>query len=480
MSFTAFLHQHFIGPLQMNHTKTSQDALEDYQLAAAYSPLYKGQLPNVLDNTIGEGGILSTAEDMARFSQLFMGQANDVLSDKSARAMEQNEYKRGFWPEEKDDTGNYYGLGWDSVKPYPFTEYGIKALSKGGDIATYHASLVVLPEKKMAAAVLTSEGSSSNNQLLAHQLLLHALKEKGEIKDIKPDKPFGEPFKAKMPKDVVTQAGYYARNLSQFRIDITEDGELSMTSDPEEKYVYTSDGTFVNKNGTTKVSFVTEKNGRTYLWKRNYQTLQGLGQEATSEYVAEKLEDNVLPKETADAWAKREGATYYLVNEKHSSDMYFFSHPTMQISVANGLPGYWEDKKITGPNTATSEIQIPGVDGLDTTETHFYKKDGIEYMKINAYSFVSEAKVKGIYVGNHSTTTISASGDANWFTIPETVAGKTMTVGLPTKNAFVVYDENGVCINHSLVSNNNKVTLPKNGSIVFIGTPGSEFKIAMR
>ena len=69
-----------------------------------------------------------------------------------------------------------YGLGWDSVKLYPFSEYGIKALA--GDTALQHAILVVLPEQKIAAAVLTSGGRSSTNQLMATELLLATLKRK--------------------------------------------------------------------------------------------------------------------------------------------------------------------------------------------------------------------------------------------------------------------------------------------------------------
>ena len=106
-----------------------------------------------------------------------------------------------MWP---GDSGNMfnYGLGWDSVKLYPFSEYGIKALTKGGDTILQHATLVV-PEQKMAAAVLSSGGTSMTNQLLANKLLLARLKEKGTIKDIKPDKSFGKPVKAKVPQDVV-------------------------------------------------------------------------------------------------------------------------------------------------------------------------------------------------------------------------------------------------------------------------------------
>lgn len=104
-------------------------------------------------------------------------------------------------------------------------------------MTTYSASLVVLPEKKIAAAVLSSGGSSDTDQLMASKLLL-ALKEKGEIKNIKSDKSFGKPVRAKIPQVVVKQAGYYTKSGSQFRVEITEDGVLSMANDPGTKYIY--------------------------------------------------------------------------------------------------------------------------------------------------------------------------------------------------------------------------------------------------
>ena len=63
------------------------------------------------------------------------------------------------------------------------------------------------------------------NQLLANKLLLARLKEKGAIKDIKPDKSFGKPVKAKVPQDVV-KSGFYGNSYSDFKIEITKKGEL--------------------------------------------------------------------------------------------------------------------------------------------------------------------------------------------------------------------------------------------------------------
>ncbi|MEI4800854.1 serine hydrolase domain-containing protein [Bacillus sp. FJAT-51639] len=480
MSFTEFLHQKFTEPLKLNHTKTPQDKWRDEKRAGLYFPAYQGQLPIESLNVIGSGGISSTAEDMVRFSQLFMGQGKGILSDKAVKAMEQEEYKKGMWPGDGDNILNY-GLGWDSVKLYPFSEYGIKGLAKGGDTALQHAILVVLPEQKMAAAVLSSGGQSSTNQLMATQLLLAALKEKGTIKDIKPNKSFGKPIKAKMPQDVAKKAGFYGNSGSHFKIEITKNGELFLPSNREEKYVYTANGSFINEKGTSKLNFVTEKNGRTYLRESTYQSTPGLGQDVLTHYLAEKLEDNVLSKKTAAAWAKREGVKFYLVNEKFSSAEYLVEPKilTTQITRKEGLAGYWDGRKITGPNTAAHQLQIPVMNGRDTTETHFYTEGGNEYMEMIGLLYVSESNVKPLDAGQSSKVTLQANGHAKWFKIPQAAAGKTMTVALSSKSSFAVYDEKGVCVNFTIVSGNNKVKLPNNGTVVFAGAPNSEFAITL-
>ncbi|PFZ50541.1 serine hydrolase [Bacillus wiedmannii] len=480
MSFTEFIHQRFTEPLKLNHTKTPQDKWEDEKRAGLYFPAYQGQLPIESVNVIGTGGISSTAEDMVRFSQLFMGQGKGILSDKAVKAMEQEEYKKGMWPGDGDNIYNY-GLGWDSVKLYPFSEYGIKGLAKGGDTPLEHAMLVVLPEQKMAAAVLSSGGKSSTNQLMATELLLSALKEKGTIKDIKPNKSFGMPVKAKMPQDVAKKAGFYGNSESDFKIEITKNGELFLPSNREEKYVYTADGSFINEKGTSKLNFVTEKNGRTYLRESIYKSAPDLGQIAVTHYLAEKLEDNVLSKKTAAAWAKREGSKFYLVNEKFSSMEYLVEPEllTTQITRKEGLAGYWDGRKITGPNTAAHQLQIPVMKGRDTTEAHFYKESGNEYMEMGGFLYVSGSNVKPLDAGQSSKVTLQANGHAKWFTIPQAAAGKTMTVALPSKSSFAVYDEKGVCVNFTIVSGNNKVKLPKNGTVVFAGAPNSKFAITL-
>lgn len=484
IGYTAFIHQYFTKPLDMKHTKTPQDVVNSAEMAGIYSPYHEGQLPKENYNVMGTGGLYSTAEDLVKFSRIFTGEVKGILSSKSVEAMAQDEYKRGMWPEDSD-TLMSYGLGWDSVNLFPFNEYGIKAVIKGGDTLSYHSSLVVLPEYNMAAAVISSGGASLTDQFIANELLLSSLEEKGFIKERKPEKSFGEPVKADMPKTLAKYAGIYGGNNLVMKIQITTAGQMTVTTlsapgNPAQEYTYTADGTFVNKEGTDKLKFVVEDNGKTYLWSRSYISVPGLGQLALSEYNAEKLEANPLSMEINAAWTKRDGKKYYLVNEKYTSMVYLNASSILPIHLNKENPGYVSSNKITGANEAVNLLQIPGTAGRDTMDIHFTKKNRGEYLTTLGFVYASEEHVKPLYSGSQSVTTIQASGYANWFSVPTAVKGKVMTVKMPAQGAFAVYDQTGICINHTVVSGKNEVVLPENGRIVFAGEVGSRFEISLK
>jgi len=93
-----------------------------------------------------------------------------------------------------------YGLGWDSVGPNFFSEYGIQALFKGGDTVLYHSLLMVLPEHNMAFAVVMSSGSSIMYGLpMAQSVLSQALLAEGKIKEIFPLQDLRAPVASEVP-----------------------------------------------------------------------------------------------------------------------------------------------------------------------------------------------------------------------------------------------------------------------------------------
>ncbi|WP_018758071.1 serine hydrolase domain-containing protein [Paenibacillus terrigena] len=484
MGFTAFIHKYITEPLDMTHTKTPQDLLDPAKMAGIYSPLYDGQLPKENYNIIATGGIYSTAEDLAKLSQIFTGQVDGILSSKSVKAMAQEEYKRGMWSADSD-TSISYGLGWDSVNLFPFNEYGIKAVTKGGDTTSYHSSLVVLPEYNMAAAVTSSGGSSATDQFIASELLLSALEEKDIIKERKPEKSFGVPVKTEIPKEISKYAGIYGGNNVVMKVEMNTAEQMSLSTltapnSPAQLYTYTADGTFVNDEGTEKLKFVVEKNGRTYLWSRSYISVPGLGQLAFSEYNAEKLEASELSQDINASWEKREGKKYYLMSEKYTSTVYLNASPIIPFHSLKEVPGYVSNNKIIAADKAVNGLQIPGMDGRDTMEINFFTKNGIEYFTAAGNVYASEELVKPLYSGKGSSTTIDADGYAKWYSVPASAKGKIMTVQMPSKGSFAVYDQAGICINHSVVSGKNEVVLPENGSIVFAGEVGSKFEISLK
>ncbi len=483
MNFTPYIHRYITEPLGMVNTKTPLDSPNTAKMAGLYYPTYTGQLPNETLNMIGAGGIYSTAEDLARFSQIFTGEAEEILSGKSTTAMVQEEYKTPLWPDDADNSLEY-GLGWDSVHLYPFSEYGMKALTKGGDTSLYHSSLVVLPEQDMAAAVVTSGGSSTYDQLLANEILLQALKEKGTIAEFKPKKSFGTPVKADMPESVMQYSGIYGATSTTTNIEITEGGVMSVTSEqpsdnPVQSYEYSVDGTFRSTNGNTMISFVTKENGRTYVWVRKYVSLPGLGQTAVSEYSAEKLQPQDLPAETTAAWIQRDGKRYYLLNQKYTSLAYLVSPQThTQLNLSKQLPGYVLDKRITGPNTAVTELQIPGMSGRDLSGLTFFTQDGVEYLNMGGIILVSEDAVKPLNFAKKSIVTIPPSGYARWYTISDNDGGKIVKVSMSQNASFAVYDAKGTCIYFSVIGGKDPVVLPLGGSIVFAGNAGTKFEIS--
>ncbi|REK74458.1 class A beta-lactamase-related serine hydrolase [Paenibacillus paeoniae] len=476
VDFTSYIHRYITEPLGMAHTVTPLDSPNTAEMAGLYYPDYTGQMPNEAANRIGSGGIYSTAEDLVRFSQLFTGGAEQLLSSQSAAAMTQNAFRKPLWPEDTE-----YGLGWESVNLYPFSEYGMKALSKGGDLVFYHASLVVLPEQDIAAAVVTSGGNSGYNELMANEILLQALKEKGTITEFKTEKSYGVPVKADMPESMLQYSGIYGSSDATMKIHITEGGNMSVTSEKSnnhsQSYKYSADGTFRSADGKVMASFVTEENGRTYFRVSLYSSLPGIGQTAYSMYVGEKLQPQDLPSETTEAWNKRDGKKYYLLNEKYTSVLYLIM-PSYQLNVSKQLPGYVLDKRITGPHTAISELQIPGMSGRDISGLTFFTEEDVEYLEQRGMILVSEDNVKSLNVAEKSVVTIPSSGYAEWYTISDKDGDSTIKVSMPLNASFAVYDANGKCVYFSIIEDKDQVTLPAGGSIVFVGDAGAQFEIS--
>ncbi|BAL01729.1 putative hydrolase [Oscillibacter valericigenes Sjm18-20] len=435
-------------------------------------------LPKDCIGIVGTGGLYATAEDLAAFGGALTG--TSILSAKSTAAMAAPEYDRGIWPEEPLGMVSY-GLGWDATEYRPFEQNGIQCLVKGGDTLRYHAALLVLPEYKMAAAVLTSGGVSTYNELAAAQILADALKAKG-IKVDQTTPALAQAQPASMPASFVSESGYYGTTTQQVKITVTADGKLtlhqmSMAHIPDQTLTYYSDGSFRDENNSVAVKLVKESNGYTYFYQQSYTPVPGLGIVSTSYYLMVKMPENSISAETQAAWDALASTSAVPLAEKYSSQLYLaLSDAAAEESVTSALtpgvefvPGYIGGQRIVSPTELTYDLPIGRDAGCVTVDGDFLWINGAPYQMKDSLKNISTKS-------GSSYATIQPSGYARWFKVGN-AAGKTMTVTFPEDAGFYVFDGSGALTTSSLLWGDTSAKLPEGGLIVFAGNSGARFRL---
>ncbi|WP_105176756.1 serine hydrolase domain-containing protein [Clostridium cagae] len=481
-SFTNFVHANITIPLKMDNTKTSQDGFNREKLAKTYSPIAPTiETPPDSANIIGAGGIYSTAQDLCKFGNIFTKNGT-LLSSNSVNQMISGEYKNGLWLDNIDNTETIfnYGLGFDGTEIFPFSQYGIKAIAKGGDTLLYHNSTVILPEYNMIAAVSSADGSSLYNEVLACNMLLDALKEKGIIKEIKSDKSFEIPTKTLINDDIKKYEGTYGASGQIINVKMNENGIMAISNTSllskvqDREYLYNGNGVFLKQDGSEKITFE-NKDGKIYLRFDSYIKLPGVGQTAIAQYMGQKLEENKLIAEVNKAWENRNNKKYFNITDKYNSQILSSAPPFIAINFNNG---YEMSNKIIDANNSINIIEIPVMAGRDTYDCTFFKESDIEYMKVAENILINQDGLKEISEGN-SVCAVEENGYNVWYKINDNLEGKKITVKLPENSGFLVYTKDGVCTNQSALTKNNTATLSGGGYIMFGGEKGSKIDITI-
>ena len=481
LDFMDYVDKYILDPIGLDDTFAPGGDFDVSRLAKTYRGDDTRALPADSLNAIGAGGIYATASDLAAFGGVLTG--TELLSQSSLDAMAYPEYSRGIWPEDTLDS-LAYGLGWDNMEWYPFCQSDIQALVKGGDTLYYHAGLVVLPEHDMAAAVVSSGGVSTYNEMVANQLLIAALAKEGvSVDESIPALPAAEP--AAMPADLLKNAGYYGSTSAQYQVSLTEDGKLTMhylnypTTIPDQTFTYHSDGTFRDATGTAYMSFVKEENGQVYLYQKTVSGLPGLGALPVSNYAAVKLPDNPLTPEVQAAWDDILTMGVLPMDEPYNSQTYAALADSAAGETPELVPGYMGSMRIVDAATALFEIQLPGVGGRDGLDYHVEDRDGVTWIIARGSAYMDASAVPELFTGSGTSyTTVQEDGYARWYTVGDSAAGKTMTVQLPKDAGFWVYDAAGQVTASSVLWNDTSVVLPEDGVLVFAGDPGARFHLS--
>ncbi|HEY2491817.1 MAG TPA: serine hydrolase domain-containing protein, partial [Paenibacillus sp.] len=482
LSYSEFIETFISKPLHLSSTKTPRDSFDRDKLAKTYFPAIDQALPVENVNLIGSGGLYSTAEELSKFAEVLIGNRTDILSEKSAKAMQSHEYRKGVWVSEETNSINY-GLGWDAVRLEPFSDYGITALSKGGDTQLYHAVLTTLPEHDISIAILSSGGKSIYNGIFASNVLLEYIRVKGIIKELLPEKTFEPPLKVDMPSDLLAYSGLYGNVGKTVNLEF-KNGEIDLPAlsglIPPQKYVYIGKGQFKNNDGNVTLSFDQPKNGKTYLKLSNYLNFPGLGQTVMVTYEYQKLDSNPLNQSTQTVWEQRNGKNYYALDEKITSFKYMIKASLALNLSVDVNHGYASGTQIVDKNKAVNVFDIPIFSGRDAFDLNFYNMDHTEQLMIDGESYISEDAIQPIYAGNDLFCTIPMGGQAKWYKIDEKSANRVMNVETPVSGGFAVYDANGMVVNFSKATSNHSVVLPEGGMIVFGGNEGDIFKINLK
>ena len=479
MEFMDYVRTRILKPAGLTDTFAPGDDFDTERLAKTYHGADTRALPQDCLNLVGTGGIYATASDLAAFGGTLTG--TKLLRQSSLKAMAASEYDRGIWPDTDAPDALSYGLGWDAVEWLPFSQSGIQALVKGGDTLRYHAGLVVIPEYHMAAAVLSSGGSSAYNEMAAAQMLAAALKVQGVALDESvPLLPEAAP--AAMPEELTKHSGYYGSTAAQYRVDVTADGTLTMRvltmpSVPAMTFTYRDDGTFRDSTGQAAMRFVTESNGQTYLYQQGAGQLPGLGILPTANYAAVKLPENPIAPEVQTDWDRYLSMSFLPMGEKYSSQTYLALADSAAQERAEMVPGYAGGSRIVDSTSARYELQLPGAGGRDGQEINVFEQDGITWMESNNALYMSMEGAPVLYTGaGWSYSTVQADGYARWYQVGRH-AGTTMTVQMPEDAGFWVYDGSGQVTASSVLWGDTAAVLPQDGFVVFAGDPGARFHL---
>ncbi|HBU82788.1 MAG TPA: serine hydrolase [Paenibacillus sp.] len=483
LSYSEYIAKFISNPLQLEATKTPLDSFDRDRLSETYWPTIETKLPIENANIIGTGGIYSTAEELSQFAEVLMGNRPDILSKSSAESMQNHEYRHGIWVSEERNTLNY-GLGWDAVALAPFSDYGVTALSKGGDTMLYHASLITIPEHDISMAVLSSGGSSTYNQMFASKVLLEVLEDQGIIEKIKPDQTFSAPVKVKMPTELTAYSGLYGTVGTTLNIDI-KNSEFKLPAlqgglIPEQGYVYTGEGKFTSPDGSVEVRFEKERNDKVYVKVQSNITFPGLGQTEMNTYNYQKLEQNPLEATTKAKWEARNGSKYYALDEKITSIFYLLPSMLIKNLSVDTENGYTNGTKVIDPNNAKNVVEIPVMNGRDAFDLQLYTKNGAEVLIQDGQEYIAEDAITPIFAGKTGVTTIPSNGQARWYAIDSRSANKSLTVDSPESGGYAVYNDKGEVVHFSVATNQQSTQLPKGGFIVFGGEVGDVFKIQLK
>ena len=362
-----------------------------------------------------------------------------------------------------------YGLGWDAVDLYPFSEMGIKAVTKNGDVIYSGSQMIVLPEYNLIAAAAGTGASNGVAKGFLIDSLLKILQEKGLI-DSMPEKPELTVTEDDITDEIKSFAGTYIRGWGAYELSFSGDTlvKTAFPSGDQTEFQYIGNGHFTDDSGTDYWFF--EQNGRQYQASRAWDNNTGLIDLPNVQIQGVKAENPPLDEETLAAWNKRAGKTYLLISEPYDSLGYVYptyglAIPGYQAKVASdpSLAPFWRGVRFTAPDTAENAAEVPITSSTNSVDIHVTEEDGLEVLHMSyGLAYCSSENLPQF----EPDAEITVSGTARWF---RTSTSQELTYEIPEECAIAVYDSELKPAGNTHVSGSDTVTTQAEGYIAFIG-----------
>ena len=496
-SYTDYVRENISDKIGVTDTGTPIDMFRNDMLVPSFSA---GGLPLETSYcvTIGGGGIYATASDTAKFGAAFFTGDDTLIPDDAKSAMStrhnDNEYS--------DDNG----LGWDHAEMLRYKQSGVKVVGKGGDTDMDHAFLMVAPDEKISVAVLSNGGGSTMNELAAQALMDVVLQEKGIsiAEKALPECTIAD----EIPDGYKAYEGWYVMNVmggsdTLCRVTFPDNKYLHMEKITSRKteytdYVYTADGDFAElayevedsgfdkrllAGGSSRLSFEKNADG-TFMKISGGLYYPVLGSIDVKMYAGQMIDENNVGEGVINSFKALDGKKFLLAGDKYSSSNYE-DKSIGQFSVINELNGYVflaSEKnecllKITDGELLVSPKNIPSSSSRDLMDiTLDTDKNGRQTMKT---SFGTEyILANDIPEFDISVKTVEITGNAEWYSISDSIANTPVTVTKPENSAVIVFNKFDEPIYTSHVKDEgNVIPMPKGGRVLFLGEAGTKFGI---
>lgn len=465
--YEQWLRGELFDPLGMEHSCTPMDCPDESEIVKTYFGSSIEALPTLTLDP-GFGGVFSTAEDLCRFGRAFTAQGSDVLSKETASEMAEAAYQNGVWYERGESVTNY-GLGWDAVDLYPFSEMGIKAVTKNGDVLLSGSQLLVLPELNLVAAVTASGQSASVGKAFLIQSMLDILLDKGLIDSV----PMGgiqDKGTVALTKDMTDYAGMYVRTSGTFEIAF-QGNELVKTSFSDgsvQTYHHIGDGVFTDGD-SVEVWFV-QADGNTYLVQRTWDNGYGLITLPEVSFVGVQTDTHELDESTKAAWRNRKGKRYLLVSEPADSMGYLYpafglALPSFKMTVnadVDSVP-FWRGMKIIDEDHAENQAKVPANASTNAVSAEFFTQEGTEYVIFSNGLTYREANGLPALTPENDVTVMD---EAMWYRVNES---RTLSYQMPEGCSIAVYDSELNNTGDTIINGSDSISVSEGGYIAFIG-----------